>query len=291
MKKILNTSLILLIFSLVQFGCAHRGTTHTYQLVEQSKSLGFEPQIISTKDFDFFGLQKIKTPGLPLVVYLEGDGHSKAGKYRLSEDPTPHQPIALELALQDNRPNVLYLARPCQYPAQSTTRNCHPKYWSSHKLSTEVVNSSLEAINVTMSHAQADSIQLVGFSGGGGLAALVAQRFEKTLSLITVAGDLDLDLMRTHHNTGELFGSLNPKTLASTISNVPQLHFAGGKDRIVPPKVAHSFVEPMNTTCAQVHVLSDATHHSWAKDWPSLLELPMACSVGGQHAPKIPSLS
>ena len=52
-----------------------------------------------------------------LHVYLEGDGQAfvSQGGYA-SSDPTPRNPLALRLAIQDNSANaVVYLARPCQY--------------------------------------------------------------------------------------------------------------------------------------------------------------------------------
>lgn len=67
-----------------------------------------------------------------LVVYLEGDGRAWASRTIISADPTPVKPLAMWLARADGRPNVAYLARPCQYGGAGQSP-CSPRYWSSHR--------------------------------------------------------------------------------------------------------------------------------------------------------------
>lgn len=46
-----------------------------------------------------------------LRVYIEGDRHAWLSRTRLCADPTPHNPVALKLALADPAPGpLLYLA-------------------------------------------------------------------------------------------------------------------------------------------------------------------------------------
>lgn len=246
-------------------------------IVSEAKSVGFKSIIIPTKAFKLFALSKAFQQGKPLVIYLEGDGHSMASKYRLSKDPTPHHPLALKLAVLDPRPNVIYLARPCQYIRQEDSQ-CHPKYWSSHRFSLEVIESTKEAINFLRQHFNTQAVHLIGFSGGGGLAVLVAAQEPAVKSVITLAGDLNLSLMQSIHQTSTLWGSRDPFDVAQTIRTIPQMHFSGEYDKTVPPKVAQSFVLKANSPCVNQKILPRFTHHQgWAQSWHELINVPVTC--------------
>jgi hypothetical protein len=52
-------------------------------------------------------------PGSILIVYIEGDGRAFLGPQRISSDPTPDDPIALQLAERHPGGTAVYLARPC----------------------------------------------------------------------------------------------------------------------------------------------------------------------------------
>jgi len=71
-------------------------------------------------------------PDKNLVVYIEGDGNAWNSKYRLSENPTPKNPLALKLATKDTAGSILYIARPCMYLDQNLMQDCPARFWSSH---------------------------------------------------------------------------------------------------------------------------------------------------------------
>ena len=58
-------------------------------------------------------------------IYIEGDGRAWLNKNRPSLDPTPKNSLALKLAEIDPAPNVIYLARPCQYSKLIKKRLAH----------------------------------------------------------------------------------------------------------------------------------------------------------------------
>ena len=78
---------------------------------------GFTERLFETRPFVLFGLYH---PGISpqpktLRVYIEGDGHAWESRTRPASDPTPRNPVALDLAMADPGTDpVLYLARPCQ---------------------------------------------------------------------------------------------------------------------------------------------------------------------------------
>ncbi len=77
-------------------------------------------------------------PDKNLVVYIEGDGNAWNSKYRLSENPTPKNPLTLKLATKDTADSILYIARPCMYLEKKLMQDCPAMFWSSHRYSEEV---------------------------------------------------------------------------------------------------------------------------------------------------------
>jgi hypothetical protein len=126
-----------------------------------------------------------------LTVYIEGDGLAWLTSSIVSDDPTPRKPVGLELALRHPNSAVAYLARPCQYVEKADWRDCGKKYWTSHRFAPEVIAASNAAIDALKNRAGASKLVLIGYSGGGAVAALVAARRHDVVQLITVAGNLD----------------------------------------------------------------------------------------------------
>ena len=118
-------------------------------------------------------------------------------------------------------------------------------------------------------------IGLAGYSGGGALAALIAERRGDVAWLITVAANLDLAEWVRLRDIEPLTGSLDPAAEAGKIAGLPQVHFAGAEDAVVPPKVIERFLArlPPNPA-ARLIVLPGFDHQCcWAAAWPRLLEL------------------
>jgi pimeloyl-ACP methyl ester carboxylesterase len=116
-------------------------------------------------------------------------------------------------------------------------------------------------------------VVLVGYSGGGAVAALVAARRDDVARLITVAANLDHAAWTTHHRLAPLRGSLNPADLAQRLEVLPQVHLAGAKDRVVPPAIAESYLGRMDDRSrARLVVVEGADHDCcWVAAWPDLL--------------------
>ena len=70
---------------------------------------------IPTRGFMLASWQKITEPFGTYKIYIEGDGYAFNAHGRATQDPTPRGTLVRELAFGDNNPNVIYLARPCQY--------------------------------------------------------------------------------------------------------------------------------------------------------------------------------
>jgi dienelactone hydrolase len=209
-------------------------------------------------------------------VYIEGDGRAWSSPHRPARDPTPREPIALELAARDRSAAVLYLARPCQYQDAASLAACERKYWTTHRYAPEVIDAVDAAIDIALRRAGADGtsvpLGLVGYSGGGAVAALLAARRPQARWLVTVGGNLDHRAWTGAHDVTPLPASLNAAEIAPTLRELPQLHLIGGRDRIVPRAVTESYLrragDAAKTTVIEI---PDYDHHCcWAERWPEL---------------------
>ncbi len=210
-----------------------------------------------------------------LTVYLEGDGMAFLATGRVSPDPTPHDPVALRLALGHKAGTAAYVARPCQYSLPNGRgRNCDPAIWTSHRYAPEVVQSMDAAVDALKSRSGARRVVLVGYSGGGALAALLAVRRDDVAGIVTLAANLDVKYWVARDRLSPLSGSLDPADFASRLRATPQVHLVGGKDEVVTPDVVASYVAKLGAG-APVSVVEMASYSHvccWADNWPALMQ-------------------
>lgn len=244
------------------------------QANELAQKADWEIQVIPTSQFNIAAYTPTFVRSSPLLsIYIEGDGLAWISKSRISSNPTPVKPIGLMLALQHPSGAAAYLGRPCQYVKKSNARGCNPSYWTDGRFSLEVVESSNQAIDVLMKQYNAKHLQLIGYSGGGAVASLVAAQRNDVISLITVAGNLDHRAWTRKHHITPLGGSLNPADVWQSLKDIPQVHFVGGQDRIVGEDIAESYRSrfPSNKKPV-VRIITDFDHSCcWAQEWPKLI--------------------
>lgn len=209
--------------------------------------------------------------GAVLVVYIEGDGYAWVSRSQPSFDPTPVNPVALKMAAAHAGDNVAYLARPCQYLLDQN-EGCTVTRWTSHRFSAEMVAVMGVGLDVLKTKTGARYLHLVGFSGGGAMAALLAARRDDVVGLATVAGNLDPVAWARLLHVSPLEGSLNPADDALRLASIPQMHLVGGSDRVVPLGVAESYRSAFaDVSNISIKVIDGFDHHCcWAEEWPQL---------------------
>ena len=214
--------------------------------------------------------------GAPLTVYIEGDGFAWRSRRELSDDPTPRYPLVLSLAATDPSENVAYLARPGQLTA-SGSPDCDPAYWSEKRFSREVVSAINSSLDYLKAKSQSKEINIIGYSGGAALAIILAAKRNDVISIRTIAGNLDHRALCKYHRVSFLDSSLNPIDYASSVKRIPQRHFIGSEDIVVPEFIAQSFVEREgDNNHDRIIVVKGATHtKGWQKCWKELLSLPL----------------
>ncbi len=230
-----------------------------------TKQNAFKKQDIQTDTFKLRTYVKFKDKTKPLKVYIEGDGFAWVDRYTLSANPTPVNPVALKFSINDKSQNVAYVARPCQY---NTSKNCSDKYWADKRFAKEVVESINQAISILKRQSKSKEIELIGFSGGGAIAVLVASKRDDIKKITTIAGNLNHKLLHRHHNIPPMIGSLDPIEIAHKISHIPQVHYVGKDDKVVVRKIANSFKKASkNDKNIKIIDISNATH---TKGWEVL---------------------
>jgi pimeloyl-ACP methyl ester carboxylesterase len=206
------------------------------------------------------------TDGALLWVFIDGDGRPWINGREPAKNPTTLQPLALDLAGQTQRP-VLYLGRPC-YDRPTMEAVCTSTYWTDARYSRAVVESMAAAIRSYQRDSRFERLVLVGYSGGGVLAVLLAHELNGVSGVVTIAANLDVSAWTGYHHYLPLGASLNPAQQASTAS-WPEIHLVGEKDVVVPPQTVQRYFESHPRSV--VWRYADYGHVCcWREEWPRI---------------------
>ncbi len=260
-------------------GCASISGMSARDELSRAERQGFVRARHHFSGFDVVTLQRGAQASRRLVVYIEGDGRAWISRTRLSADPTPRNPVSLKLALKDPSAAVLYIGRPCQYLSSSERSHCDARYWSSHRYSRAVVDAINRIIDGVAQAVPETRVGLVGYSGGGTLAALVAATRKDAAWLVTLAANLDHRTWTREHGLTPLDGSLNPLDFAALLRAIPQFHLWGGRDRRVSVAVLQRYLAALENPPELMTASQKDFDHSccWDEIWPdSLCKLPDA---------------
>lgn len=264
----------LLLLSLALAGCAQLPSLESRLQTAQTlaQQAGWERLPLDTAPLPLAAYGPTPASGTEhLTVYIEGDGFAWQSRARPSQDPTPINPIGLKLALRHPNGTAAYLARPCMYQREPTPACEDNAYWTQQRFSQDVINATQHAIDQLKSAYQASQLTLVGYSGGGAIATLAAAARDDVAQLITVAGNLDTQGWTEHHRLTPLEGP-NPIDSAPGFAALPQWHFAGENDAIVPPQITRGFVQAIpKPHQSEMITVPRFTHHCcWEDHWQTL---------------------
>lgn len=211
-------------------------------------------------------------PGRTLAVYIEGDGWAYRDRQRPSDDPTPSDPVGLRLAVRHPEDNVLYLARPGQYLPPEVLAGRDPALWTTQRYASQTIVCFSAALDAAKAAYGADRLRLVGYSGGGSLAVLLAAGRADVVELVTVAANLDLAAWSELHRLALPPQWQNPADVASAVAHIPQTHIAGSDDVNTPPWLCRRFLSKMgDASRARCLVLDGADHHrGLVEAWPGV---------------------
>jgi pimeloyl-ACP methyl ester carboxylesterase len=204
-----------------------------------------------------------------LYVFIEGDGSPWVGAgRRVAKDPTPHRPLALELAAATPRA-ILYLGRPCYFETR-VEAICTPDLWTSGRYSAEVVDSLVAAVRRYAATDGNPQLILIGYSGGGTLAVLMAAQLPKVRGVITIAANLDVDAWARWHRYLPLSASVNPAAEQPLTDSIRQWHLVGGKDDNVPEALNRRYFDALGPDQVWHYPAFDHVC-CWTEHWASIL--------------------
>jgi pimeloyl-ACP methyl ester carboxylesterase len=221
-----------------------------------------------------------------LVVFIDGDGspwvdHGR----RVASDPTPRAPLALELAIRTSE-SVLYVGRPCYLGLMRD--GCSEEVWTSERYSAAVVASMVAATTTYVAAHNFQRVLIVGYSGGGALAVLMASHWSNPLNVaasgspstpvardmppvagvVTIAGNLDPDAWTRLHDYLPLTGSLNPAVAPALPTSLREWHLVGDRDANVPSSAAQLYLQRLSPDRIWRYASFD---HAccWVREWPA----------------------
>lgn len=247
----------------------------TYSAEQFADYFQMLPREIEIDGFRHLVYQRINLPPSErLHIYIEGDGNPGTNDSP-SADPTPSFALALRLANEDSK-DVAWIGRPCYYGMQDAAR-CEPKYWTSHRYSEEVVRNMANAIE-RVREPEHNEIVLIGYGGGGAIAALLESRVEGVVAVVTIAGNLDIDEWARQQNAGPLHGSLNPAR-QDTNPEIPKYQLVGDKDHIIPMKTSVAYGDSRENVNLTVYQGFDHLC-CWERKWSDFLsDLSLALAI------------
>lgn len=243
-----------------------------------ARPAGLARTVIKTDSFVLTTFARISNHTSPIDVYIEGDGLAWLSRTEVSLDPTPREAQGLALAAVDPAANVVYIARPCQFTARAKNPNCGAAYWTGKRFAPEVIASIGQALDQIAAQAPGQKINLIGYSGGGAVAVLVAAQRKDVASIRTVAGNLDHAEVNRLHKVSPMDGSLNAIDVAPQLAKIPQIHFSGADDTTIPPTIAVRFRTAAASSCVRTEVVAGAAHETgWTERWRALLAQSPGC--------------
>lgn len=246
-------------------------STPSERIDRMARDLGLERLRLNANGFEL----RVYRHAVPaaagrLHIYLGGDGRPWRTRTSISTDPTPGRPLTLELMALDATPS-LYLGRPC-YFGESAAPGCDPRRWTSGRYSETVVSTMAVALGDLIARENLRELTLIGYSGGGVIAWLLAARLPQVTRLVTVAANLNLAAWAGHHGYSPLSGSLDPAQQPRLPARVEHWHLVAKDDRQVPLAIT---TEAAGSELAGATIrLFEGDHQCcWVDHWPAILAL------------------
>ena len=180
-------------------------------------------------------IQKITNKNTPVHIYIEGDGHAFNSYGRATHDPSPRSNFMRDMANADTAPNVVYVARPCQFVMDN---KCKKTDWTDGRFSETMVDSVAAAIKQIVGKRP---VILVGYSGGAMISGLIIQKRPDidVIQWITIAGVLN------HSDWTEYFGDtpLKRSLDMNTLPHISQIHYVAENDKTVPNALSKKWIK------------------------------------------------
>lgn len=225
--------------------------------------------VLETRQTDRFLHRTLAKPGTGtlLHVYIEGDGRPWRGRSTVAADPSSPGALLMPRLMQQDASQALFIGRPCYF--QTSDPACSAIWWTHQRYAANIV-ASMNTV-LTAANTEKKKIVLIGHSGGGTLAWLMAAQRNDVVAVITMAANLDIRAWAEHHGYSPLNGSLNPADLPDLGEQVLQRHYLGNQDKVVTARMLKGFLQRHPN--AVLKTIDDADHRCcWETDWSERLK-------------------
>src|SRR6056300_840250 len=255
---------ILIFLSLLIFtSCSYQSFDQRVHLINNENDGSFKKVIYDKGFIDIFSLQKIKN-GQEAIIYIEGDGLSWIDRFTPSSDPTPVDPLTFKLAKLDQSPNVIYLARPCQY---IISNECRKEIWTKLQYSKAIMGLYEHILEeIALRHSE---VHLIGYSGGSVIAMYLASLDnEKVKSVRTIAGNINPNKFTKLLNLSSYQTSINLDLIDDKIKDISQTHYYGNNDKVIPKAIYSNYQDQyLNNSCIKINIVNASHTKGWEEFW------------------------
>jgi len=246
-------------------------------VLQQAHQAGFSDQLTTGQPY----LHRIlinpagqqATVGSHWHVYIEGDGQAVDRFGHPSRDPTPRHPMLLSMMQRDPVP-ALYLGRPCYFATHDSA--CTPLNWTLARYSEATISSMATALGAHITPR--DRITLIGHSGGGTLAQLLAARLPNTEAVVTLAGNLQVAQWTDYHHYSPLDLSLDPAAAPLLNPCIQQYHLAAAEDQEILPQWIEAFAK--RQPGSHFRIMPGVSHSQNWPDWWTLVKIDPIINLG-----------
>ncbi|MFT7127920.1 MAG: hypothetical protein ACI89U_000024 [Gammaproteobacteria bacterium] len=235
---------------------------------DKTVELNLTSEIIKTSLFSHKIYKNNRESNGKLHVYIAGDGLPWMAGVIPSKDPTPRKPLVLSLIKQDMSA-ALILGRPC-YHGLANNPVCDSSLWTNKRYSSMIVDSMEKAIEQLSQHYQDPDVVLMGYSGGGTLAVLLAERIPYVTGVVTIGANLNTEAWTQYHQLLPLSGSINPVDRPSLPAEMLQKHYVGRYDKVMPASLVETYTR--NHVSSELVIVDDFNHRCcWEKIWTQII--------------------
>jgi hypothetical protein len=264
----------LILLSLLFFtSCSYQSFDQRVNLINDANDGSFKKLIYDKGFIDIFSLQKIINEQ-EVIVYIEGDGLSWIDRFTPSSDPTPVDPLTFKLAKLDQSPNVIYLARPCQYVISN---ECRKEIWTKLQYSKAILGLYEPILmEITQKHSE---VHLIGYSGGSVIAMhLASLDNEKVKSVRTIAGNINPNEFTKLLNLSSYQTSINLDLMDDKIKDISQTHYYGKKDKVIPKEIYSNYQDQyFSNSCIKTIMINASHTKGWEEFWKNNYKIKRNC--------------
>ena len=128
--------------------------------------------------------------------------------------------------------------------------------WTFDRYGKVVVDSMCGAANTLSQEAGAETVELIGYSGGGAIVVGMQSCTQRLVSLTTIAGNLDPQGWASHHGYSPL-RDLAPLDNAMNHS-IRETHWQCRGDTNIPPAITDGYFKKRSNAIR--HIVDDCSH-------------------------------